>query len=148
MISLLVIFGCGSSASSDEMDTVNQTTIGGKPEDLQIVQDEINKNTAEDYGVQVDFTYISYGDYKDQMSLKIASGEEEEMVFAPIGVLDFMTHVKEELFYYQMITYQMILNLVLIKRSGIESQLMIRFIQFLLIKSKVRQCLLYSIVIW
>lgn len=100
MISLLVITGCGSNASSDgEMVTINWTTIGDEPADLQIVQDEMNKILAEDYGVQVDFTYIGYGDYNEQIGLQLSSGEPLDIVFAPTWSVDFNTSVNDGLYY-------------------------------------------------
>lgn len=99
MMSLLVITGCGNAASDDEMVTVNWTTIGDEPTDLQLVQDEMNTILAEDYGVQVDFTYIGYADYSEQMGLQMASGNPLDIVFAPSWSLDFMTSVNDGLYY-------------------------------------------------
>lgn len=99
MASLLVVTGCGNAASDDEMVTVNWTTIGDEPADLQIVQDEMNTILAEDYGVQVDFTYIGYADYSEQMGLQMASGNPLDIVFAPTWSLDFMTNVNDGLYY-------------------------------------------------
>lgn len=99
MISLLVISGCGNKTSDGEMTTVNWTMIGDEPADLQMVQDEMNKILAEDYGVQVDFTYIGYDNYSEQMGLQLSSGEPLDIVFAPSWSLDFMTNVNDSLYY-------------------------------------------------
>lgn len=99
MASLFVVTGCGNAASDDEMVTVNWTTIGDEPADLQIVQDEMNTILAEDYGVQVDFTYIGYDSYSEQLGLQMSSGNPLDIVFAPSWSLDFMTNVNDGLYY-------------------------------------------------
>lgn len=107
-VMLLVLVGCSSSSDDttsekptnvEDMVTVNWTTVGTEPADLQQVQDAMNEILAEDYGVQLDFTYIGYADYTEQVGLQLASGEPMDIIFAPSWALDFMTNVNDGLYY-------------------------------------------------
>lgn len=91
---LLVLSGC----SSNEIVTVNWTTIGEEPTDLQLVQDEMNKILVADYGVEIDFTYIDFADYTEQMGLQLASGSPLDIVFAPSWSIDYPTSVNDGLY--------------------------------------------------
>lgn len=98
-VSLVALVGCtNGDGKNEKMVTVKWTMIGDEPKDQQIVEDEMNKILAADYGVQVDFTYIGYADYSEQMGLQLASGNPLDIVFAPTWTLDFMTNVNDGLY--------------------------------------------------
>ena len=67
-------------------------TIGGVPDDLQLVVDEMNKYTKEHMNVEVDIIFHPYGEYEDQMNLLINTSEEYDLAFgsAIAGVKDFI----------------------------------------------------------
>ncbi len=98
LLILIVASGCTKEEKNEEV-IINWTTIGDEPQDLQIVEDEMNEILSKDYGVQVDFTYIPYADYNEQMGLQLASGKELDIVFAPSWSMDFLSNVNEGLYY-------------------------------------------------
>lgn len=99
VVALFVLAGCSSGADSGDLVTVKYLTIGDEPADLQIVQDEMNTILEADYNLNVDFEYIGYADYSEQVQLRMSSGEPMDVVFAPSWSLDFMTHVNDGLYY-------------------------------------------------
>lgn len=68
------------NAESD-LPTMTYWTIGGEPEDLQMVEDAINEYAAEEVGAKIDYYYSGWGDYGDKMNSMLQAAEYFDIAF-------------------------------------------------------------------
>ncbi len=100
--------GCGSSSTSESQSTntsggkdvvtLKYYTIGAEPKDKQIVLDEVNKYLADKIGVNLDMTYIDFGDYNQKMSIIINSGENYDLAFTCSWAGDYLGNSRKGAF--------------------------------------------------
>ena len=95
--------GCSSSsdngtASNGDVVTLKYYTIGAEPKDKQMVLDEANKYLAEKIGVNLDMTYIDFGDYTQKMSIIINSGEDFDLAFTSSWAGDYLGNARKGAF--------------------------------------------------
>lgn len=67
-------------------------TIGGIPEDLEVVNDEINEYIEEKFGFTVDITFFAWDEYGSNMNTSINAGEAFDIAFGSSisGVSEFI----------------------------------------------------------
>lgn len=73
-------------------------TIGAPPKDLDKVEAEINKYTAEKIGVTVDIKMIDFGDYTQKMQVMAASGEPMDILFTSSWAFDYVQNARKGAF--------------------------------------------------
>lgn len=73
-------------------------TIGAPPKDLEKVEAEINKYTAEKIGVTVDMKMIDFGDYNQKMQVMAASGEPMDILFTSSWAFDYVQNARKGAF--------------------------------------------------
>ncbi len=92
VLSLALVLGvCGSLAAADAADPVQLRIFFGdtaKPDD-ELVQDELNKYTIPELGIEVDFVFFGSGEYNQKIPLLIASDEKMDIVF-DAGWIDYV----------------------------------------------------------
>lgn len=98
-----VLAGCGNSsdsgtASNGDIVTLKYYTIGAEPKDKQMVLDEANKYLGEKIGVNLDMTYIDFGDYTQKMSIIINSGEPFDLAFTCSWAGDYLGNARKGAF--------------------------------------------------
>ena len=87
----LVLCVCGGFASADNADPVQLRIFFGdvaKPDD-ELVQDELNKYTIPELGIEVDFVFFGSGEFNQKIPLLIASDEKMDIVF-DAGWIDYV----------------------------------------------------------
>ena len=95
--------GCGSSsdggsASNGDVVTLKYYSIGAEPKDKQMVLDEANKYLAEKIGVNLDMTYIDFGDYTQKLSIIVNSGEPFDLAFTCSWAGDYLGNARKGAF--------------------------------------------------
>lgn len=99
-----ILAGCGNSSSSDasstnsDVVTLKYYTIGSEPADKQAVLAEANKYLAEKIGVNLDMTYIDFGDYNQKMSIIVNSGEPFDLAFICSWAGDYLGNARKGAF--------------------------------------------------
>lgn len=73
-------------------------TIGTPQKDLDKVEAEINKYTAEKIGVTVDMKMIDFGDYSQKMQVMAASGEPMDILFTSSWAFDYVQNARKGAF--------------------------------------------------
>ena len=73
-------------------------TIGAPPKDLEKVEAEINKYTAEKIGVTLDMKMIDFGDYSQKMQVMAASGEPMDILFSSSWAFDYVQNARKGAF--------------------------------------------------
>ncbi|MBO2944911.1 ABC transporter substrate-binding protein [Paenibacillus sp. F411] len=73
-------------------------TIGAPQKDIDMVEEEINKYTAEKIGVTVDIKMIDYGDYTQKMQVMAASGEPMDILFTSSWAFDYVQNARKGAF--------------------------------------------------
>ncbi|SMF88257.1 carbohydrate ABC transporter substrate-binding protein, CUT1 family [Paenibacillus uliginis N3/975] len=73
-------------------------TIGQPQKDLDKVEAEINKYTAEKIGVTVDMKQIDFGDYTQKMQVMAASGEPMDILFTSSWAFDYVQNARKGAF--------------------------------------------------
>lgn len=101
----MLLTACGgkkdsASDSGDGSKPVNLIwyTIGAPPKDLEKVEAEINKYTAEKIGVTVDMKMIDFGDYSQKMQVMAASGEPMDILFTSSWAFDYVQNARKGAF--------------------------------------------------
>lgn len=103
-IGITTLAGCSSSSNSSssssngDVVTLKYFTIGAEPKDKQMVLDEANKYLAEKIGVNLDMTYIDFGDYTQKMSVIINSGEAFDIAFTCSWAGDYLGNSRKGAF--------------------------------------------------
>lgn len=69
------------SGSSGEVVNISWIQIGGQPNDLSTVSEELNKYSAEKIGVTCDFTYLDWGVWADRVKAMLQAGEPFDIMF-------------------------------------------------------------------
>ncbi len=105
-----LLTGCGASdekpaaeegkdtAKAEDVVTLKWYTIGGEPKDLQNVVAEANKYLGEKINVNLDMTYIDWGDYTKKMSVIINSGEDYDLAFTCSWAGDYLGNARKGAF--------------------------------------------------
>ncbi|KOP64118.1 ABC transporter substrate-binding protein [Bacillus sp. FJAT-18019] len=73
-------------------------TIGTPQKDVDKVEAEINKYTAEKIGVTVDMKMIDFGDYNQKMQVMAASGEPMDILFTSSWAFDYVQNARKGAF--------------------------------------------------
>lgn len=73
-------------------------TIGTPQKDVDKVEEEINKYTAEKIGVTVDMKMIDFGDYNQKMQVMAASGEPMDILFTSSWAFDYVQNARKGAF--------------------------------------------------
>lgn len=87
-----------NGGSSDKPVELIWYTIGAPPKDLEKVEAEINKYTAEKIGVTVDMKMIDFGDYSQKMQVMAASGEPMDILFTSSWAFDYVQNARKGAF--------------------------------------------------
>ncbi len=84
-------------ASAEEPVTLRWIlyTTDYEPKDQAMVAEALNKMSAEDIGIVVDFEYVT----RDKVDLMMQSGEYWDMAYTSITFNDYVTHSHDGLFY-------------------------------------------------
>ena len=72
--------------------------IGGEPKDLDLVLTEANQYLGEKIGVNLDMSFIDYGDYTQKMSIIINSGEEYDIAYTCSWAGDYLGNARKGAF--------------------------------------------------
>lgn len=100
MSAALTLSGCGSKSNNEGSEPTSSQAAEGaqqeetvnlkvafpslvQPEDLQLVQDELNKLTKAKINATVTLTPISSSNWSQQMNLMLSSNEELDLTFSP-----------------------------------------------------------------
>lgn len=103
----LILAACGgnnngnNAASNDEESEPVELiwyTIGPPQKDMDVVNEEINKYTAEKIGVTVDLNMIDWGDYTQKMQVMTASGEPMDIMFAASWSFNYVQNARKGAF--------------------------------------------------
>ena len=73
-------------------------TIGTPQKDVDKVEEEINKYTAEKIGVTVDMKMIDFGDYNQKMQVMATSGEPMDILFTSSWAFDYVQNARKGAF--------------------------------------------------
>ena len=73
-------------------------TIGTPQKDVDKVEAEINKYTAEKIGVTVDMKMIDFGDYNQKMQVMADSGEPMDILFTSSWAFDYVQNARKGAF--------------------------------------------------
>ncbi|CAM3530463.1 MULTISPECIES: ABC transporter substrate-binding protein [Paenibacillus] len=73
-------------------------TIGTPQKDVDKVEAEINKYTAEKIGVTIDMKMIDFGDYNQKMQVMAASGEPMDILFTSSWAFDYVQNARKGAF--------------------------------------------------
>jgi putative aldouronate transport system substrate-binding protein len=76
-----------------DLVSVTYTYPGGVPQDLQAVQDALNKIFNEKIGVNLTLEVIDWGSYNDKMQLRLAAGEECDIIFTAPWINSYTNNV-------------------------------------------------------
>lgn len=87
-----------ATEKAEETVTLKWYTIGGEPKDLQLVVDEANKYLKEKINVNLDMTFIDWGDYTKKMSVIINSGEDYDLAFTCSWAGDYLGNARKGAF--------------------------------------------------
>lgn len=80
-------------AAAGELIPVTYTYPGGIPKDLQAVQDALNKILNAKIGVNLTLEVIDWGAYNDKVQLRLASGEECDIIFTAPWINSYTNNV-------------------------------------------------------
>lgn len=125
MLTVTVFTGCGRQSATTEGTTSQPTTasasgttqaektteslkevtltwyqpvFSGVPADLQLVNDEVNKQTLEKINAKVNMNFIPFGEYENKMSMVLASGEAADICFTANWANNFSQNVAKGAF--------------------------------------------------
>lgn len=79
MILSICLTGC--KREYVDADTIRIMLMGDKPKDFEEISKELNLRVQRDLGFKVQIDWVSSGDYKQKINLKIISGEEYDLMF-------------------------------------------------------------------
>lgn len=102
--STALLAGCSSNSTTvtneagDEITTLKMYAIGGEPKDLDLVLAEANEYLGEKIGVNLDMSFIDFGDYTQKMSIIINSGEEYDIAFTCSWAGDYLGNARKGAF--------------------------------------------------
>jgi putative aldouronate transport system substrate-binding protein len=88
----------GTNGGSEAPVELVWYTIGTPPRDLQKVNDEINKLTAEKINATVKIKMLDWGEYSQKMQIAIASGENFDIAFTSSWANDYFGNAKKNAF--------------------------------------------------
>lgn len=84
-----VLAGCSlkgnstaDNSSKDGVTTLLMYQIGDKPQNFDVLMENVNKKTEKEIGVRVNLQYIGWGDYEKKMSVIVSSGENYDIAYA------------------------------------------------------------------
>lgn len=84
--------------SKQKITKLKWYTIGQSPNDLDKVLAKANEYLGEKIGVNLDMTYIDYGDYTQKMSVIITSGEPYDLAFTCSWAGDYLGNSRKGAF--------------------------------------------------
>lgn len=87
-----------SSPSGEKITKLKWYTIGQSPNDLDKVLAEANKYLGEKIGVNLDMTFIDYGDYTQKLSVIITAGENYDLAFTCSWAGDYLGNSRKGAF--------------------------------------------------
>ncbi len=61
--------------------TVNMFVLGDTPQDLELVNDEINKNLEADFNTSLKINFLAWSDWETRYSLVLAGGEDVDIMY-------------------------------------------------------------------
>jgi len=85
--------GGDAAAAPDGLVNVTYTYPGGIPADLQKVQDALNKILNDKIKVNLTLEVIDWGAYNDKMQLRLAAGEECDIIFTAPWINSYTNNV-------------------------------------------------------
>lgn len=86
------IAGCEGIGSGADADTIKVMLSGQKPTGWDQVLEEYNNTGAKETGVKLDVEWVSQGDYKEKLNLRMIGSENYDLVFdAPFNKLKTFT---------------------------------------------------------
>ena len=85
--------GGDAAATADGLVNVTYTYPGGIPADLQKVQDALNKILNDKIKVNLTLEVIDWGAYNDKMQLRLAAGEECDIIFTAPWINSYTNNV-------------------------------------------------------
>ncbi|HFI0462796.1 TPA: ABC transporter substrate-binding protein [Streptococcus suis] len=69
-------------AAQEDPTVVKWYQIGGAPENLDVLLEQVNAILAEKVGAVIDMEYIGWGEYNDKMTVMINAGEKYDIAYA------------------------------------------------------------------
>lgn len=96
--------GCGSNNNSEagnsngDVVTLKYYSIGSEPKDKTMVLEKVNEYLEEKINVNLDMTYIDYGDYTQKMSIIINSGQSYDLAFTSSWAGDYLGNARKGAF--------------------------------------------------
>lgn len=81
LLSSVGLTGCFENTTSVDENTVRMMLNGNKPTGFDEVLEEANRRSQEEIGIKLKVEWISSGDYKQKLNLKMIAGEEYDLVF-------------------------------------------------------------------
>jgi putative aldouronate transport system substrate-binding protein len=103
---IALLMGCAAPGASPAADAENAPAVAadlvpvtytyagsGVPADLQAVQDALNQILNERIGVNLTLEPIDFGSYNDKMQLRLAAGEECDIIFTAPWINSYTNNV-------------------------------------------------------
>ncbi len=87
-IAVPALSGCGKLSGGVDTDTIKIMLSGQKPTGWEQVLEEYNSTGAQETGVKLEVEWVSQGDYKEKLNLRMIGSENYDIVFdAPFNKL-------------------------------------------------------------
>ena len=94
-----VLAGCGSTSSNDNgIVTLKWYSIGQEPQDLNTVLQKANEYLGEKIGVNIDMSFIDYGDYDQKMNVVMNTGGDYDLAFTCSWAGDYLGNSRKGAF--------------------------------------------------
>ena len=98
-----VLTGCGSSSNSptsanNDIVTLKWYSIGQEPQDLNTVLQKANEYLGEKIGVNIDMSFIDYGDYDQKMNVIMNTGGDYDLAFTCSWAGDYLGNSRKGAF--------------------------------------------------
>lgn len=93
------VIGTPVTAKADEDPvTVKWLMFGDKPEDYDMVMEELNQKIKEKINVELDLEIIPQGEYNDKVKLALTAGEDFDLVFTASWINNFTENMTRDAF--------------------------------------------------
>lgn len=81
VVSSIGLTGCFGGGNAVADDTIRIMLMGDKPTGWEEVLTEYNENRAKETGIKIKVEWVSGGDYKQKLNMKMIAGEEYDLIF-------------------------------------------------------------------
>ena len=93
------VIGTPVTAKADEDPvTVKWLMFGDKPEDYDMVMEDLNQKIKEKINVELDLEIIPQGEYNDKVKLALTAGEDFDLVFTASWINNFTENMTRDAF--------------------------------------------------